>query len=227
MILAPPLLALDASGPSCSVAVVAPDRAPVMRFAAMGRGQAERLVPMLADTLAAAKIDARALGGIACAVGPGSFTGIRIALAAAQGLALATGAPLVGVCSLAAVAEAQPDGDGRLVVAVDTGRGDLACLAPGLWDAPVLLSPVAAAFELVRWAGDTALRLAGTGARVLDTALKDHGKVAHVGPAGGPDLVEAIAVGRLALADRGLLPPRPVYLRPPEVTLLRDRDGGA
>ena len=74
----------------------------------MQKGQAERLVPMLEDVLADAGIGWSGVTRIAVGVGPGNFTGVRISVATARGLALALGIPAVGVTRLEALAHGQP-----------------------------------------------------------------------------------------------------------------------
>src|SRR4051812_44848291 len=66
-----------------------------------GRGQAATLLPAIAAVLREAEVDRRALSLIAVTVGPGSFTGVRVGLAAARGLALALGVPLAGLATTA------------------------------------------------------------------------------------------------------------------------------
>lgn len=212
------MLALDCTGASCSAALF--DGATLLadEFQAMERGQAEVLLPMVARLFAQAGRDSAMLGVVAVGVGPGSFTGLRIALAAGHGLALGTGAQLVGISSLLTLAEAQPAGQGQLIIAADSRRDDLFCLAPGLWDEPVALSPGDAADTLAA-AGPGALRLAGTGCDALARALGARPDSPAFRRTGGPDLAHAREIGRLALAGRGLHRPEPLYLRPPDVSL--------
>jgi tRNA threonylcarbamoyl adenosine modification protein YeaZ len=73
------------------------DDPPLVRIEEMGRGQSERLVPMLEDLLAEAGLAWRDLDVLGVGIGPGNFTGIRIAVATARGLALGLGIPAVGV----------------------------------------------------------------------------------------------------------------------------------
>lgn len=211
------MLALDCTAASCSAALFDDQRLLAAAFEAMERGQAEVLLPMVARLFAQAGRDGASLDMVAVGVGPGSFTGLRIALAAGHGLALATGARLVGVSSLLALAEAQPEGEGQLVVAADSRRDDLFCLAPGLWDEPVALSPGEAA-DALAVAGHETLRLAGTGREALARALRERSDSPGFSFTQGPDMPDAREIGKLALAGRGLYRPEPMYLRPPDVT---------
>lgn len=117
---APLVLGFDTSAAHCAAALVSGDRLLVARAEGMGRGQAERLLPMLEEVLAAgghAWADLEALG---VGIGPGNFTGIRIAVAAARGLALALGIPAVGVSGFDARA---PGREGPHLVAIEAPRG--------------------------------------------------------------------------------------------------------
>ncbi|GLS79229.1 hypothetical protein GCM10007893_00030 [Paracoccus marinus] len=86
-----PVLGFDTSAAHCAAAVVSGDRVLAMRFEPMAKGQAERLMGVIQDTLAAAGVGFADLAGIGVGVGPGNFTGIRISVAAARGLALSLG----------------------------------------------------------------------------------------------------------------------------------------
>ncbi len=97
------VLAFDCSGASCSAAVLIDDRPAAQRFAPMERGHAETLLPMIETVLREAALTPAALDLLAVTVGPGSFTGLRIGLAAARGLALARKLPAIGVTSFDAV----------------------------------------------------------------------------------------------------------------------------
>src|SRR5450432_1394851 len=103
------ILALDTSGAACSVALRdGAGRLLAHRFEALARGHAERLMPMLREVMAEADVDFAALALIAVTTGPGSFTGIRVGLAAARGLALASGLPILGITAFEALAGAVP-----------------------------------------------------------------------------------------------------------------------
>ncbi len=118
----PLILGFDTSAAHCAAALLCGGAILAERFEEMGRGQAERLMPLLEEVLAEGGIGWSDLTAIAVGIGPGNFTGIRISVAAARGLALGLGVPAVGVTSL----EAQADGHPRpLLSLIDARRGFL------------------------------------------------------------------------------------------------------
>ena len=130
------VLAFDTSGTACSVAVAdvghgLPGVPPgIAQSREVVRGHAEALMPMVADVMAEAGLGFDALDLIAVTVGPGLFTGLRAGIAAARGLALATGVPCVGVSSFAALAATcRRDGPSAdvetLAVCIDSRRADI------------------------------------------------------------------------------------------------------
>ena len=209
------ILALDAAGAACSAALWRDGRVAAYRRRPMQRGHAEALMPLLLEVLAEAGMDFAGLGQIAVGVGPGSFTGIRIALAAARGIGLAAGLPVVGVDSFSAVAAALPEpprpGETLLVV-IDSKREALFgqyyddSLTP--LGEPHVLKPEA----LLARRPSGPLLIAGDGAPLLPAAV-----AARI--ADGDQAVDAIAIARLAAAGKALRQPRPLYLRAPDVTL--------
>ena len=93
------LLGFDTSGRHCAAALLSGNTIRASRYEEMGRGQAERLLPLLTEVLDEAGLDWSDLGGIAVGTGPGNFTGIRISVATARGLSLGLGIPAMGVSS--------------------------------------------------------------------------------------------------------------------------------
>lgn len=115
------ILALDTSTAACTAALLLPDGTIVAsRDEEIGRGHAERLVPLIAEMLEG-HVPTRLLVG----VGPGSFTGLRVGIAASHGLAIGWSIPLSGMNSLALLAASAPPGDGHVAAAVSGGHGEL------------------------------------------------------------------------------------------------------
>jgi len=113
------LLAFDTSSAACTAALFDGGTCIAQRDELIGRGHSERLVPMIAELL-----DGRSASSILVGVGPGSFTGIRVAIAAAHGLAIGWGAELIGMSSLALLAAGTAD-EGEVAAAVIGGHGEL------------------------------------------------------------------------------------------------------
>ncbi|NRB04399.1 MAG: tRNA (adenosine(37)-N6)-threonylcarbamoyltransferase complex dimerization subunit type 1 TsaB [Rhodobacteraceae bacterium] len=99
------ILAFDTSGPYCAAALLRGDEVLATTVEDMARGQAERLMDLLNETLAAHDLAWRDLTALGVGVGPGNFTGIRISVAAARGLAMGLGIPAVGVSTFEASLE--------------------------------------------------------------------------------------------------------------------------
>jgi len=197
------ILAIDTSTAACSAALFDAEGACIeRRDERIGRGHAERLVPMVGELLGG-----RAAGAILVGVGPGSFTGIRVGIAAAHGLAIGWGAGLSGMSSLALLA-AQAAGAGATAVAaaIDGGHGELfvqqfdgATLAP-LGEAMTL--PPGQAAERT-----SAAIVVGPGAAAL-VAARGSGEARPAWPSASDALKLPAALRALA--------PRPVYGRAPD-----------
>ena len=115
------ILALDTSTAACTAALLERDGTVVAsRDEVIGRGHAERLVPLIEEMLDG-HVPARILVG----VGPGSFTGLRVGIAAAHGMAIGWSIPLTGMNSLALLAASAPPGEGKVAAAMTGGHGEL------------------------------------------------------------------------------------------------------
>lgn len=218
------LLAFDAAGRGCSAALWRDGRVLAATREEMRRGQAERLLPVIEATLRDAGVGWGELDALAVTTGPGGFTGVRIGLATARGAALARGLPLLGIDGFEALAAATAPADRRgrtLLVTIDAKRADLyarafqADLTPA--GPPLALAPEALDAQLP----PGPLLLAGDAVAAARPALEAAGRAVAV--ADGVELVDPAVLARLAAGRPwpapDAPPPRPLYLRPPDVTL--------
>jgi len=213
------VLAFDCAVTGLDVAVVR-DGVLLAGLAESGRDQAARLLPAIETVLANASVDRRDVSLIAVTIGPGSFTGVRVGLAAARGLAVGLAVPLAGVATTAVLLAQAASGERVAVAAIDSRLGDWFCaIAEG------------EAVPFATSARDLAVRLDGRPCLVIGTGVQAlAGDLAAIGiDAIAEDAVpDAAALARLAGAagidawrDRnareGL--PRPLYLRGVNITL--------
>lgn len=98
------ILAIDTSSSWCSVALSLDDQAPTLRHEAVSAGASQLLLPWIESLLSNAKFALKDLDAIAVGIGPGAFTGVRLGVAAVQGLAITNNLPVISVCSLDAIA---------------------------------------------------------------------------------------------------------------------------
>jgi tRNA threonylcarbamoyladenosine biosynthesis protein TsaB len=193
------ILAFDTSTAACTVALFDGSGTCIShRDELIGRGHAERLVPMIAELL-----EGRSADSILVGVGPGSFTGIRVAIAAAHGLAIGWSAQLAGISSLALIASAEKGKD--VAVAVIGGHGELFVQEFSASGEPSSelrnLAPAMAA------AATKSALVIGSGARQLVDA-RGWGEAREAWPS---------AANALGLPERlRNLPPKPVYARAPD-----------
>jgi len=118
------LLAIETSTEACSVALVHGDQL-ISRSELAPRRHAELVLPMADALLAEAGLGRHALDAIAVGRGPGAFTGVRLAISLAQGMALALDRPVVTVSSLAALALEAPEGEGAILAVIDARMGEV------------------------------------------------------------------------------------------------------
>ena len=210
-----PILAFDTAAAHCAAALFSGGRILAARHEEMPRGQGERLFPMLEEMLSEAGLSWAGIGRIGVGIGPGNFTGIRIAVSAARGLALALGIPAIGVSRFESCAEGLVH---PLAVGLDARGGRIHLQAFGETgpEAPALLEADAAEARLRSWAA------AG---RAL---CGDHAAAALAGRIGAPflppPLPPAEAIARIAAARpaEGAPPPAPLYLRPADAAPRRE-----
>lgn len=206
------ILGIDTSAAQCAVALVGsgdPANGAVVQRQAMDRGHAEHLFPMIEAILGRAGIGFEGLSRIAVCTGPGSFTGVRIGVAAARGIALGRGIPVIGVSRFEALAA---EAGGPVAICL-SGRGGMIYLQAFGADGAALAAPamttepeLAAALPpgCTRFAGDAVPMLEGR-ARLIPDGLPD------------PVLLARLAIGR----DSAALP-APLYLRGADAALPRE-----
>jgi tRNA threonylcarbamoyl adenosine modification protein YeaZ len=210
------ILAIDTALPAVSACVLEDGATTpeAQETLGMERGHAEALIPLIERVMA--KIDGgfSALGRVAVTVGPGSFTGLRVGIAAARAIALAWDLPTVGVSTLAALAAPLilADKPGAVVVAVDARHGHI-FFAAFHEDGRLFISPrFGDVRQAVRDLGAGPLRLAGSGAPMLAIEAWSLGIAAEiVGDRVAPDIAFVARLG--LLADPATAPPRPLYLK--------------
>src|SRR5579872_6394319 len=213
------LLAIDTALEACSAAVLDTGRGAIVsrETQAMQRGHAEALMPMIARVMRSADLAFSALDRIAVTTGPGSFTGLRVGIAAARGIALAAGKPAVGLSTLAAYAAPFiADDDTLPVVSAIDARHDhvyLQVFGPG--GRTIVAPRIAPLREALRVATNGAPRLVGNAATML-AAIWPGGEPAPsaVEPRRAPDIDWVARLGAAA-ADTDMAP-KPFYLRAPD-----------
>ncbi len=203
------ILALD-TALSAATAVVARDaRVLAVRCEAMARGHQEAIAVLAETAMREAGVRFADLDRIGVTVGPGSFTGLRVGLAFAKGLALAWETPLVGLGSLAGLAASV--GGGRIAAAIDAGRGQVYLQQDG--DPEQL--PLADALAAVAAFGPEAI--VGSAAAVLAEAAPQ----ARIDPRAFADPAALAALTLASPPPDGA--PRPLYLRAPDAKTLAER----
>jgi tRNA threonylcarbamoyladenosine biosynthesis protein TsaB len=215
----PNLIAIETSTENCSAALLY-DGGLIQRSELAPRRHAELILPMIESLLAEAGVSRRQLDAVAVGRGPGAFTGVRLAISVAQGLALALHIPVVPVSSLAALAQDAPAGPGEAILAVIDARmgeiyaGSFVRGAAGLVES-IGDESVGLASELVI---PPAHSIVGSAWAAYADALSQRLKIAPAF-ADGTRYPHARAVAQLAApqfaAGRGVLPELalPVYLR--------------
>ncbi len=215
------ILAIDTALSATSACLLERDRAEPAAFETMPmeRGHAEALVPMIDRVVSRAPGGFGAVFRIAVTVGPGSFTGIRVGVAAARALGLACEVPVVGISTLSVLAAPAMAADPRatVVAAVDARHGNVYVQSfPAAGEAA--LGPVALPVrEAVRALGPGRFRLVGSGASMMAIEAWSLGLDVEVDEKSFlPDILFVARLG--LLADPRRAPPTPLYLKPPDAT---------
>ncbi|MGX5830395.1 tRNA (adenosine(37)-N6)-threonylcarbamoyltransferase complex dimerization subunit type 1 TsaB [Mesorhizobium sp. 43Arga] len=206
------VLAIDCAASLCAACVydAAAGRELGRSVLDLGKGHAEHLMAVIAEALNAAATDYSGLAAIAVSVGPGSFTGLRVGVSTARGLALALKIPAVGVTTLEALAaEAAVAFPGRdVLVALDAGREEIHA---ALYDKALVLTygpAVTILADAVAMATEQSLVLAGTAAAQIAASAA---RTFDIGPRTATADIATYA--RLGVAKGEGERPKPLYLR--------------
>ena len=206
------MLGLDCSAGAVSCAVLSHNVALAERSRPLARGHGEAIMGELAAVMADAGLGFERLDAIAVTEGPGSFTGIRVGLAAAHGLGLALGIPVLGVSCFEAIASATPTDGAALMIVIDSRRTELFVQSFDSAGAPLGEPFLATAAELIDHLPPGRVIVTGDAAQAID-ALPER---ALLRPCGPPS---AATVARLATARHlsgSLQAATPLYIRAPD-----------
>ncbi|MBM3563976.1 MAG: tRNA (adenosine(37)-N6)-threonylcarbamoyltransferase complex dimerization subunit type 1 TsaB [Alphaproteobacteria bacterium] len=214
------ILAIDTALPAVSACVLDQDAAAPIAAESieMERGHAEALLPLIKRVMEKVEGGFSSLNRVAVTVGPGSFTGIRIGLAAGQAIALACKAEIVGVSTLAALAAPLilDPFDGIVAAAIDARHDKVYIAAFGPAGGPLLSPRRASAHEALRALGAGPLLLVGSGAPLLAKEARARGvPVKIASEQAAPDIAFVARLGLAAQPESA--PARPLYLKEPYV----------
>ncbi|TKI08187.1 tRNA (adenosine(37)-N6)-threonylcarbamoyltransferase complex dimerization subunit type 1 TsaB [Martelella alba] len=217
------ILALDTATEACSAALWL-DGEVTQRFAVCPREHTRRILPMIDSLLADAGMGLHQLNALAYGRGPGSFTGVRIGVGIAQGLALGAGLPLMGISTLAALAQGayRQTGIPRALAAIDARMGEVYWAQyrrdeKGAWlggESESVIKPDRLAETLAGLSGEWAC--AGTGWDAYPELLGSPGPKLRAGNAQLPTAMDMLPLAILELANGATSPVeqvRPTYLR--------------
>ena len=225
------ILAIDTALDACAAAVLDTSAGGVIaqESLAMKRGHAEALMPLIARVMKASGVAFAALDRIAATTGPGSFTGLRVGLSAARGIALAAGKPVVGVTTLTAFAApiVSENREPHPVLAAIDARHDHVYFQVLGGDGSSLIkpkvAPIAEALDAARFGTPY---LVGNAAQILaDRWPADAAPPFKIDRQAAPDIAWVAWLG--AAIDPETAPARPYYLRAPDAKPPKDPLSGA
>jgi tRNA threonylcarbamoyladenosine biosynthesis protein TsaB len=212
------VLAIDCALDACSAAVFdsALDSIMASQTRIMVRGHAEALMPLIARVMDEAEVEFKELDRIAVTVGPGSFTGLRVGISAARGIALAARKPAIGLTTLAGLAAPHiaENGTTPVVAAIDARHDHVYLQVFGPRGRTLLAPRIAPVREAAR-ATSGGARIVGSAAQLVALAWpKGEPPPALIDQRGAPDIAWIARLGALATDTEG--PPKPLYLQAPD-----------
>jgi tRNA threonylcarbamoyladenosine biosynthesis protein TsaB len=210
------VLAIDTALEACSAAVFDTESSSRARSRSlpMARGHAEALMPLIATVMSDARAEFAELDRIAVTVGPGSFTGLRVGVAAARGIGLAAGKPVVGLTTLSAIAVPFIDADEAksVLVVIDAMHDHVYMQLFGPGGRTLIPPRVAHLRDAIRAAMAGPTRIVGNAARLVEAAWPDNERrPPFVSEVKAPDIVWVARLG--AAADPDPASVKPLYLR--------------
>jgi len=213
------VLAIDTALAACSAAVLDTRHVAVVasETLSMVRGHAEAIMPLIARVMDQAEAEFATLDRIAVTTGPGSFTGLRVGISAARGIALAAGKPAVGLSTLAGFAAPHiARNDSSAVVAVIDARHDHVYLQVFSAGGKCVVQPrIAPIKEAVKAATIGPARIVGSGAELVAAQWPaSEPPPVLIEQLGAPDIGWIARLGAAAAGGHG--PPKPLYLRAPD-----------
>lgn len=216
-----PILAFDTAQGACSAAISHGGRLLSRRFETMRRGHAERLLPMIEAVRRQAGIAFADLDLIAVTVGPGTFTGVRVGLAAARALALVHDIPILGIGTLELLARAAVRAaGGGIIAAIDARRGEIYSQAFDGAGHALTAAAAGPAGAHVAPPGLTPGLIVGSGAELLRADLPNWRVENSLVQ---PDAAILARAGEMWRHRAGRRPPAPLYLRAPAAKLPEPR----
>jgi tRNA threonylcarbamoyladenosine biosynthesis protein TsaB len=219
------ILAIDTALDACAAGVLDTEAGKLVaqESIAMKRGHAEALMPLIARVMKAWGLAFAALDRIAVTTGPGSFTGLRVGLSAARGLALAANKPVVGVTTLSAYAApvVSESGEQPVITAIDARHDQVYFQAVSGNGSPLIRPRVAPIEEALGASRFGAPYLVGNAARILADRWPAHALPPFkVDAQPAPDIAWVGWLG--AAVSPNTAPARPFYLRAPDAKLPKD-----
>jgi tRNA threonylcarbamoyladenosine biosynthesis protein TsaB len=213
------VLAIDTALEACSAAVFDIERGGMTASESlpMARGHAEAVMPLIARVMDVAGAEFADLDRVAVTTGPGSFTGLRVGISAARGIALAAGKPAIGLSTLAAFAAPLivEDDSTHLVAAIDARHDQVYLQVFGIGGRTLVAPRIATLRDAARAAITGPARIVGSAANQVAAAWpRGTEPPLSVEHRSAPDIGWIARLG--AAAAEGYGPPKPLYLRPPD-----------
>ncbi len=212
------VLAIDTALEACSAAVLDTEQADIMASETqiMVRGHAEALMPLIAGVMSQASLRFGDIDRIAVTTGPGSFTGLRVGIAAARGFGLAVAKPVVGITTLAALAAPYiaADDSTPIAAAIDARHHHVYLQLFGAGGRTLIPPRVVPVREAAHAAAAASARLVGSGAAMLASEWNNDKHPPLVDERRAADIDWVARLG--AAADTDQAAPKPLYLRAPD-----------